>query len=259
MRLELTKQGDYAVRAMLALAAPGRRDLDAASTRISAEMAIPERVLPRVMRDLGAAGLVEARTGRSGGYRLARPAAEITLLDVIAAAEPNDDERRCVLRGIPCGRDGRCAVHDAFGEARSALLDRLARTTLAEVAAPRALTGQDRRPIRRGPDGPWRLAAVVRTIHVLFMYMFSAATRRSHDAPSAPPHRARGAARRHGGLRRHGSAHWTYAPATPPPAVAAAAVAPATSAAPAAPAAAATPVGTVDDRGLRPRVQAEGA
>jgi Rrf2 family iron-sulfur cluster assembly transcriptional regulator len=136
MRLELTKQGDYAVRAMLVLAAPDG-DTWISVARISAEMAIPERVLPRVMRDLGAAGLVEARTGRSGGYRLARPAGEITLLDVIIAAEPNDDERRCVLRGIPCGRDGRCAVHDAFGEAREALLDRLAGTTVAEVAAPR--------------------------------------------------------------------------------------------------------------------------
>lgn len=136
MRLELTKQGDYAVRAMLVLAAPDG-DTWISVARISSVMAIPERVLPRVMRDLAAAGLVEARTGRSGGYRLARPAGDITLLDVIGAAEPNDDERRCVLRGIPCGRDGRCAVHDAFGEARDALLDRLARTTVAEVATPR--------------------------------------------------------------------------------------------------------------------------
>ncbi len=135
MRLELTRQGDYAVRAMLALAQAHPRPWLSVS-KISATMAIPERVLPRVMRDLGAAGLVEARTGRSGGYRLARPAEAITLLDVIAAAEPDDDERRCILRGIPCGRDGRCAVHDAFGEARGALQERLARTTLAAVAAP---------------------------------------------------------------------------------------------------------------------------
>jgi Rrf2 family protein len=132
MRLALTKQGDYAVRAMLELARP---DIEAwrSVTRISAAMAIPARVLPRVMRDLGAAGLVEARTGRTGGYRLARPARSISLLDIITAAEPADDARRCVLRGIPCGSDGRCAVHDPFDEARDALLDRLSRTTLADV------------------------------------------------------------------------------------------------------------------------------
>jgi Rrf2 family iron-sulfur cluster assembly transcriptional regulator len=132
MRLTFSKQGDYAIRAMLALAG-AEPDAWLSVARISAAMAIPERILPRVMRDLGAASLVTARTGRTGGYRLARPAGSITLLAVIAAADPEDDARRCVLRGIPCGLDGRCAVHDVFDEAREALYDRLARTTLAEL------------------------------------------------------------------------------------------------------------------------------
>lgn len=132
MRLTFSKRGDYAVRAMLALAGaePGTW---LSVTRISAAMAIPERVLPRVMRDLDAAALVEARTGRTGGYRLARPASSITLLDVIAAADPEDEAHRCVLRGIPCGMDGRCAVHDVFTEARAGLSDRLARTTMEDL------------------------------------------------------------------------------------------------------------------------------
>lgn len=132
MRLTFSKQGDYAIRAMLALA-DAEPETWLSVSRISAAMAIPERILPRVMRDLGAASLVDARTGRTGGYRLARPAGTITLLEVITAADPEDDARRCVLRGIPCGSDGRCAVHDVFDEARLALNDRLAQTTLAEL------------------------------------------------------------------------------------------------------------------------------
>lgn len=135
MRLELTRRGDYAVRAMLALSAPEAEPWLSA-TRISTAMSIPARFLPRVLRDLARAGLVEARTGRTGGYRLARPAAAITLLDVITAIEPEDDDRRCILRGIPCHPDGRCAVHDTFDQARRALQDRLAATTLAELAQP---------------------------------------------------------------------------------------------------------------------------
>lgn len=129
MRLELTRAGDYAVRAMLALAeADGSTWLSTA--RISAAMAIPPAFLPRVMRDLAAAGLIEARTGRMGGYRLARDAASISLMDVIAAVEPEDDTPRCVLRGIPCASDGLCAVHDAFTAARASMTDRLAGATL---------------------------------------------------------------------------------------------------------------------------------
>jgi Rrf2 family iron-sulfur cluster assembly transcriptional regulator len=136
MRLELTRRGDYAVRTMLALATLESGGWQSVS-RLAAAMAIPERFLPQVMRVLMRAGLVEARTGRTGGYRLARPASAITLLDVIDAVEPPDEDRRCVLRGIPCGLDGRCAVHAAFDEARTAHRGRLAETTL-DALAPRA-------------------------------------------------------------------------------------------------------------------------
>ncbi|MFP5342290.1 MAG: RrF2 family transcriptional regulator [Candidatus Limnocylindria bacterium] len=134
MRLELGRRGDYAVRAMLVLAGD---DVGAwiSAPRISEAMRIPAAFLPRIMRDLAAAGLVDARTGRSGGYRLARPAAEISLMDVISAADPDDDARQCVLRGIPCGLDGVCIVHHSFEAARAALRDRLAAATLDTLAA----------------------------------------------------------------------------------------------------------------------------
>jgi Rrf2 family protein len=100
---------------------------------VSAAMAIPERFLPRVMADLVKAGLVVGHRGRTGGYRLARPAATISLLDIIGAAEPDHDDPTCILRGGPCGLDGRCAVHDAFSGARSAMLQQLGATALSEV------------------------------------------------------------------------------------------------------------------------------
>jgi Rrf2 family protein len=133
VRLELTRRGDYAVRAMLALASePDGAWLSVPS--VSSAMAIPERFLPRVMADLVKAGLVVGHRGRTGGYRLARPAGSISLLDIIGAAEPERDDRTCILRGGPCGADGRCAVHDAFTGARNAMLDRLGATPLSEVA-----------------------------------------------------------------------------------------------------------------------------
>jgi Rrf2 family protein len=100
---------------------------------VSAAMAIPERFLPRVMADLVKAGLVVGHRGRTGGYRLARPAATISLLDIIDAAEPDHQDPTCILRGGPCGLDGRCAVHDAFSGARNAMLQELGGTALSEV------------------------------------------------------------------------------------------------------------------------------
>jgi Rrf2 family protein len=118
---------------LLLSAEPAGRWLSVAT--ISTRMAIPVRFLPRVMTELARGGLVEARLGRTGGYRLARPPERISLLDVIHAVEPEDQPRTCVLLGIPCETGGRCAVHDTFTGARQALLDRLGDTTLADVTA----------------------------------------------------------------------------------------------------------------------------
>jgi len=135
MRLELTRRGDYAVRAMLALAA--RRGASATSVReIARAMGIPAGFLPRVMGDLARAGLVSSRTGRSGGYALTRPPARISLLEVIEAVEGDSRRTSCVLRGGPCGRDGHCPVHDVFIGAQDALLKQLARASLADTALP---------------------------------------------------------------------------------------------------------------------------
>jgi Rrf2 family protein len=135
MRLELTKRGDYAVRAMLALARGSGNGLLSAR-RISDAMTIPVRFLPQVLADLQRAGLVEAAPGRAGGYRLARDAAEISLLDVIEAVEGDSRRKSCVLRGGPCGLDGTCDVHDVFFAGQEALLQTLEAASLANLAAP---------------------------------------------------------------------------------------------------------------------------
>lgn len=134
MRLELTKRGDYAIRAMLALARGSGNGLLSAR-RISDAMAIPVRFLPQVLADLHHGGLVEAAPGRSGGYRLSRDASEISLLEVIEAVEGDSRRRSCVLRGGPCGLDGICDVHDIFFEGQETLLAHFADSSLADLAA----------------------------------------------------------------------------------------------------------------------------
>jgi len=134
MRLELSRRGDYAVRAMLALAS--RDDPSPTSVpEMATAMAIPVGFLPRVMGQLVRAGLVTSTTGRRGGYALARHPTRIHLLEVIEAVEGDSRRQTCVLRGGPCRPDGRCQIHDAFFGAQSALLDRLQAVTLADLVA----------------------------------------------------------------------------------------------------------------------------
>ncbi len=144
MRVSLGMRGDYAVRAMLALATVEGQDRPASVRWIAERMAIPVRFLPHVMTDLSRAGLVVGSPGRRGGYRLGRPANEINVLEVVDAVDPADGEiPRCVLRGGPCRPDGRCAVHDVFAGATKALRASLSEQSLAEIAVPGA-TGIER-------------------------------------------------------------------------------------------------------------------
>ncbi len=139
MRVSLGMRGDYAVRAMLALATVEGQDRPASVRWIAERMAIPVRFLPHVMTDLSRAGLVVGSPGRRGGYRLGRPANEINVLEVVDAVDPADGEiPRCVLRGGPCRPDGRCAVHDVFARATTALRASLSAQSLAEIAVPGA-------------------------------------------------------------------------------------------------------------------------
>jgi Rrf2 family protein len=131
MRLDLTKRSDYAIRAMLALT-KAREGL-LSSRKIAEEMKIPPRFLPQIMGDLTRAGLVDAHPGRAGGYKLARPADEVTLLTVIEAVEGDPHRQICVMRGTPCGQDGECGVHDVFYAAESAILERLSSATLQGI------------------------------------------------------------------------------------------------------------------------------
>jgi Rrf2 family protein len=143
MRVSLSLRGDYAVRAMLALAeheraqdpGAGRTELLSAAA-IAEHMRIPPRFVAHVLGDLGRAGLVAGSTGRRGGYRLARPATAIDLLAIVDAAERSIEPARCVLRGIPCDPVGRCAAHDAFSAATAAVRRELAHRSLASLASP---------------------------------------------------------------------------------------------------------------------------
>jgi Rrf2 family protein len=132
MRLELTRRGDYAIRAMLHLARSG--DITASATAIARETQIPARFVGQVMGDLARSGLVTARIGRRGGYRLSRRAVDINLLEIVEAVEGDTRRKTCVLSEGACTIDGACEVHAFFAAAQNALISELANSTLAAAA-----------------------------------------------------------------------------------------------------------------------------
>jgi len=133
--LTLSRRGDYTVRAAIGLASGWRPAGPSRKMReIAAEMGLPPTYAPQIFGRLVRAELVSARAGPSGGYRLTRDPAKITLLEVVEAGEGNLAPRRCTLRGGPCRWADVCAVHPSWTRATSAVREALAATSLAEVA-----------------------------------------------------------------------------------------------------------------------------
>jgi Rrf2 family protein len=110
--------------------------------RLAEYHGVPGPYLAKSLQALAGAGIVTSLQGRRGGYRLRRPAAQITLLDVVLAVEGDDPAFRCTeirKRGPSRVPDRcyppRCGIAAAMGRAETAWRTELERTTIADLAA----------------------------------------------------------------------------------------------------------------------------
>ncbi len=76
---------------------------------------------------------VTSTPGPGGGYRLNATLEDITVLELIEAMEGKTDTRTCVLSGETCDVSDPCALHNAWSQARDALLAELASMSVAEA------------------------------------------------------------------------------------------------------------------------------
>lgn len=91
--------------------------------------------LAQVFQSLSRSDIVSARKGPGGGYRLERPATEISVLDVVQEVDGNSLADRCILRGDHCAGRTPCPLHDTRGDHRGPLLEAFRALTLSELGA----------------------------------------------------------------------------------------------------------------------------
>ncbi len=132
-----SKTAKYAV---LALAEVSRRSGgDYVSTHEIADVAaIPYPHFAKTIGLLKRAGLVATSRGKAGGILLARPAGEITILDVVLAVDGPGTLNDCPLFLEACDCRRNCSLHSLWREAHDAVVAFLEHTTIADVAAARA-------------------------------------------------------------------------------------------------------------------------
>lgn len=121
---------EYALRAMLHIASLGP-NAAASSERIAAHTKVPRGYLSKILRDLVIAELITSQRGPRGGFTLARPAAEITIFDVVECVDPITRITRCPL-GNPA-HVKLCPLHQRLDDALQSIEREFRATTLADI------------------------------------------------------------------------------------------------------------------------------
>lgn len=130
--MQITRQADYAVRAVVHLSGleNGGR---APTSKIASEQNIPPSFLAKIVSQLSVAGVVQTSRGARGGVSLARDAADISLLEVVEAIDGPIMLNECVTDPTVCIFGEDCKVHKIWCEAQAELVNKLAGTSFASL------------------------------------------------------------------------------------------------------------------------------
>ena len=126
--MEISRRTDYGIRVIVDLAALPKNGR-ASTSEIADRQNIPAPFLAKIISQLSLSGLVSTYRGSGGGVSLARPAAEISLLEVIEALDGPLRLNRCAIEPDACPRNGHCPVHPIWARAQADLASLLSSTT----------------------------------------------------------------------------------------------------------------------------------
>jgi Rrf2 family protein len=125
--MQITRQADYAIRAVRYLAKNSAEDR-ISTAKVAKEMKIPASFLAKIISQLSIAGLLHTSRGARGGVSLAREARDISVLDVVEAIDGPILLNECVGSNKPCNFEEDCLVHPIWLEVQQSLVKRLKET-----------------------------------------------------------------------------------------------------------------------------------
>lgn len=129
--MQITRQADYAIRAVLYISKLGDSQR-AATSQIAKEQRIPPSFLAKIISQLSIAGLLQTSRGARGGVTLAKSPEEITLLDVVEAIDGPIALNECVHDDGACNFGDDCPLRPIWCDAQEDLVKRLKNTNFAQ-------------------------------------------------------------------------------------------------------------------------------
>lgn len=128
----LSQTVEYSLRAIVWLAS--HLDDPQTNQQIATATLVPAGYLAKVMQSLGRGGLVTAQRGKHGGFLLAKPPAEVSVLEVINIVDPIQRIRTCPL-GIAAHGSHLCPLHKRLDAAMAMVENAFRESSIAELLA----------------------------------------------------------------------------------------------------------------------------
>lgn len=101
--MKISTKGQYALEIMIDMAIYTDESTPESLKNIASRRGLSEKYLERIMKSLKNKGLINSARGAKGGYSLARPAEEITVLEVLEASEGRLSPVECLVEDVECG------------------------------------------------------------------------------------------------------------------------------------------------------------
>lgn len=131
--MQITREGDYGIRSVLYLARQPHKKISFVN-EIAEEYKIPKSFLAKILQKLVRAKIVRSYRGVKGGFSLARPPREISVMDVLEAVEGRLYLNICLMDRKRCGFSKHCPVYSVWVDAQSKVADVLKKANFEELA-----------------------------------------------------------------------------------------------------------------------------
>jgi Rrf2 family protein len=171
--MQITKAGEYGVLGLIALSRRPFGDVVMIDV-LCEEESVPKSFLGKIFQNLSKSGLVGSTRGSGGGFYLARPASDITVLEILESIEGPIALQRCLEIDVGCEHSRGCALCGLFAEAQERMKEVFAGTSLATLAG------------RHLPNGLVQQARLVRNPKISVSASEAAVAPQSEGSPLSP-------------------------------------------------------------------------
>jgi len=130
--MELNNTSQYAIR-ILSYIANNSTDQLYSAKELSTKLDIPYKFLTKIMTKLTKENFILSIRGREGGYKLSRPASEITVADILNNFNEFVEDRKCLLGIGKCDGTNKCGLHDQWIKPKAMIKNMFENTTLENL------------------------------------------------------------------------------------------------------------------------------